>query len=102
MRRLDGVQSVLDDAVLLTSELVSSAVLHAGGHRRDGDMQLIADLLPDAIRIAVADAGRPVADDDGARAADTRLAELRQRVVSRLARRWGSDGNQLMWAELAL
>lgn len=102
MRRLDRVQGVLDDAVLLTSELVSSAVLHAAGHRRGGDMELIADLLPDGIRIAVADAGRPLADDDGARLADTKLAELRQRVVSQLAHSWGTDQNQLMWAKLAL
>ena len=91
-----------DDLLLIASELVSDAVLDAGCDGRH-EIELVAEVEPQAVRIRVLDAGgrRPPRHRG---AGDLALGGLRLRVVQRLARRWGSEpGNRLrLWAEVAL
>ena len=86
-----------DDALLVASELTTSAVVNATG-AADEEFELLAEIVPDGVRIAVLDArseapaGRP--EPDG----------LGLRIVQRIARRWGSersDGGRV-WAVLGL
>lgn len=85
-----------DDAILVLSELVTNAVLHAGGARR-----IRVDCAGGRIRISVHDA-----DPRPARmAADVPAVGGRGlRIVARLSRRWGSaplGGGKDVWAELS-
>ncbi|MBV9049313.1 MAG: ATP-binding protein [Solirubrobacterales bacterium] len=98
MRRLDGIDSVRDDALLVTSELVSSAVLRAGCDPRE-EIEVVADLLPDGVRIAVAQPRpRPQLGEPFF------LAGLGLRLVEALAQAWGVEGHgqPRLWAELAV
>jgi anti-sigma regulatory factor (Ser/Thr protein kinase) len=87
-----------DVAVLLTSELVSNAVLHAGGRLALG---VCGDRVADLVRIEVRDGdGRlPVV-----RPIDTEATNGRGLfLVEALARRWGADAEgagKVVWFEL--
>ena len=98
-----SIQPVRDDAVLVTSELVSNAVLHAGCDPND-QIELVAELMPQAVRISVVDVARsgraPRVDDSR----EFGLGGLGLRLVEKLARRWGTERNHFLrvWAELAV
>ncbi len=94
--------SVLGDAMLVASELVTNAVRHSLGTADDRLIVLIDTNR--WLRIAVLDPGRSgrraeVADRPGGRGG------LGLKVVDQLARRWGArrreDGYQV-WAELEI
>lgn len=87
----------LDDALLVVSELVTNAVLHAGT-----DLTVSVARRNDVIRLAVQDAYRvlPLASD-----AETQSPTGRGLVVvAAVARRWGADfadSGKVVWADIA-
>jgi len=100
---LDGIDTVRDDAILVSSELVSNAVVHGGCAPR-GQIELIVQLIPNAILVTVIDSGGSDSTPTMREANYPGPGGLGLRVVDALALRWGSaqrDGQQV-WAELAL
>lgn len=94
------LQHPLDTALLLASELVTNAILHAGS-----DVRVILRLTEHTARVEVADqssAPTPLPRRDHDPAAPTGRG---LRLVSSLARRWGtyheSAGGKTVWFELA-
>lgn len=88
-----------DVAVLLTSEVVSNAVRHAGDPL---GIELLVDLSDDVLRFSVHDggAGEPLVQDPSEGAVGGRGLLL----VDALARRWGADRDltgKVVWFELA-
>lgn len=87
-----------ETALLLTSELVTNAVLHAGG-----SPVLAVDVQPARLRVTVTDHGAPLP------APPTSVPPLEESgrglfLVETLAHRWGSDpqgaGGKAVWFEL--
>ena len=93
----EGVDSAAAvPAVLLTSELVTNGVIHAGT-----DLEVRLDVAEDAIRVEVVDSGGgcPVAEEVPPDAERGRGLT----IVSRLATRWGvalDAGRTAVWFEL--
>jgi anti-sigma regulatory factor (Ser/Thr protein kinase) len=95
-------RQVLDDAMLLTSELVTNAVRHAGGSA-DDPIELTVSVDPDVLRVSVRDRGPgfdpselPVRAEDGGWGLD---------LVRRLSSRWGVarvDHGTDVWFEIHL
>jgi anti-sigma regulatory factor (Ser/Thr protein kinase) len=99
---LDAIRPIRDDALLVASELVSNAVVHSGCDPSE-EVEVVAELVPQGLRIVVTDVGRsgsiPVPKPNYPGPGGVGL-----RVVEALARRWGTEretGNQV-WVELAL
>jgi anti-sigma regulatory factor (Ser/Thr protein kinase) len=106
-----------EDALLVASELATNAVLRAGADA-EGEFELLAELIPDGIRIAVTDDGRaggaggampaPAVVGSTPAAAPTSAPGLSGGmglwVVDALSRRWGTERDDItrVWAELAL
>ena len=93
-----GLPDLIDDAELITSELVTNAIRHAGGV-----VELRVSALPHRVRISVVDKAPQdlpsVAGDRGLQVGGRGLA-----LVARLAADWGceaGDGEKEVWAELA-
>ncbi len=103
LAHLRELESIRDEALLVVSELASNAVLHSGCSAND-ELEVLAELLPDGVRIAVRDRG--LSDSVPARREREPLEPggMGLRVVDALARRWGSErgGTVSVWAELAL
>jgi anti-sigma regulatory factor (Ser/Thr protein kinase) len=103
--QLDGVGSVRDDARLITTELVSNAVVHSGCER-DHVIELSAELQADRLRIWVMDPGNSASSlaprDAGEPSAE--LGGFGLRIVEALARDWGVErpSGSSVWAELLL
>jgi anti-sigma regulatory factor (Ser/Thr protein kinase) len=98
---VDGVtDDLVDDAILVASELVANAVLHAGGPI--GLDVEVDDGPPARLRIEVSDESpvAPTIRDYGSGASTGRGLAL----VARLAARWGVDAGEpsgkSVWAEL--
>ncbi len=92
-----GLSSIVDDAELITSELVTNAIEHGGGV-----VELRLAALPHKVRISVIDASPAtpkVTTDRGLQVGGRGLA-----MVEKLATDWGHeagpDGKEV-WAELA-
>ena len=93
-----GRSEVADVAVLLVSELVSNAVLHAGT-----EIELVVRILPERLAIEVHDRG-------GGRAVRRRYSNLSGTgrglmLVEELARDWGTvvtEAGKFVWFELDL
>jgi anti-sigma regulatory factor (Ser/Thr protein kinase) len=88
----------VETAVLLTSELVGNAVVHADDHI---DVRVVAS--PSAVRVEVLDSakGEPVVQAANPLATSGRGL----RIVASLATTWGTkrlDGRKVVWFELAL
>jgi anti-sigma regulatory factor (Ser/Thr protein kinase) len=84
-------------AALLTSEIVTNAVVHAGG-----DIRVRVVRVTDAVRISVEDTSpaKPAPREAGERAVTGRGLNL----VEHLAAGWGVDdvdGGKVVWFELA-
>ena len=92
-----GVGDEFPDVALLTSELVTNAVRHAGG-----PCTLAVALVPDRVRVEVFDSSRrrPVPEPrDSHRAGGWGL-----QIVDQLATRWGSESRgdgKVVWCELS-
>ncbi|HUZ56483.1 MAG TPA: ATP-binding protein [Streptosporangiaceae bacterium] len=98
-----GGQPCTADAVLLTSELATNAVLHTASG--DGGSFVVAvHRVPAFVRVEVTDGGSPgvptVAGAPGARLAPSGRGLL---LVERVAARWGYRGgpdSRVVWCEL--
>jgi anti-sigma regulatory factor (Ser/Thr protein kinase) len=102
VRALQEIDQVRDDALLVTSELVSNAVLHSGCDPEE-QIEVMAARTPIGVRIEVVDVGRSgkhaeLCDPD-ARA----YGGMGLRLVDALSERWGADREDRLrvWAELA-
>jgi anti-sigma regulatory factor (Ser/Thr protein kinase) len=92
---------VLEVAVLLTSELVSNAVLHGGPFSASASVRLSVELLAGRLRVGVEDASQamPVVGDGAPTSVEGRGLLL----VESLADRWGCEplaGGKVVWFEL--
>lgn len=103
MAKLQMLGGARDDALLVVSELASNAVRHSGCTPED-EVELLAELLPGALRLAVTDLGRSGETPVRRKTDPLTPGGLGLRVVETIARRWGSErrGRVQVWAELAL
>ncbi|HEY6698361.1 MAG TPA: ATP-binding protein [Acidimicrobiales bacterium] len=96
-----GETSVVDNALLVTSELFTNAVLHGSGR-----IDLFVTLDPEALRIAVVDDGRRTPDRWPEQAATPNLGGRGLRIVDALASTWGNNsdptGRTRVWVEMPL
>lgn len=93
-----GLSCLTDDAVLLTSELVTNALLHAAGMP-----ELRISLSGDDLRLEVLDGGPGIPSPRTAADRDTDGRGLW--LVDRVATRWGFNRTQAsksVWCELEL
>jgi anti-sigma regulatory factor (Ser/Thr protein kinase) len=100
--RLDSLGAVIGDIKLVSSELVTNAVLHSGCVR-DHTLAVRATRSEGRMTISVHDSG--LSDQDAApRAPDDHGGWGLSVVVAGLAARWGSqrDGGYRVWAELVV
>ncbi len=100
--RLDSLGAVIGDVKLISSELVTNAVLHSGCVR-DHMLAVRATRSGGRMTISVHDPG--LSDQDAApRTPSERGGWGLSVVVARLAARWGSqrDGGYRVWAELVV
>lgn len=93
---------VLEDTLLVVSELVANAVLHAG--LADGVPIEFRVCTDGCIRIDVRDRGRGFLRSDPGPAAGRRFGGRGLGIVATISDRWGivEDDGVLVWAELAL
>jgi CheY-like chemotaxis protein len=93
-----GLEPILDDALLVASELATNAITHAGSSCR-----LTLSLSPSSLRIDVFDAGPGTPEPQQASA--TREHGRGLHLVAAVTAAWGleadPDGGKLVWAELA-
>ncbi len=100
---LPVIEPVREDVVLVVSELATNAVLHSGCTPED-EFELLAELVPSGVRIAVIDSGRSDSEPRRGDGDPLQPGGMGLKVVEELARCWGSErrGSVSVWAELAL
>jgi anti-sigma regulatory factor (Ser/Thr protein kinase) len=98
-----SIEHARDDVLLITTELVSNAVLHAGCEPGD-EIEVVAELVPQALRITVSDVGRSGCTPEVRDEPYTGSGGMGLRLVQMLARGWGVERNHRLrvWAELAV
>ena len=102
-RALGGIaeiEPVHDDALLVASELITEAVIRSPGGAQD-ELQLVAERVPDGVRIAVADRlGDNPASSPGLLGDAVAAMGIGRLVVKAVARRWGTErvDGQRVWA----
>ena len=103
LRAVAAIDLVRSDAILVVSELVSNAVMHAGCEPGE-EIELVVEMRSTAVRLAITDRG---CSDE---APTVRGPEypgpggLGLRIVETLAHCWGVErrSGTLVWAELSL
>lgn len=95
------IEPIRDDALLVTSELVSNAVRHSGCEPEE-ELEVVAELTSEAVLIAVTDVGRSEKTPtlrDAMRDGGFGLG-----IVEAVACRWGAERRDglRVWAEIAL
>ena len=94
-----GESSRVGDAILVTSELFTNAVLHGSGR-----VDVYVTLDPEALRIAVVDDGRRTPERWPKTGATPTLGGRGLRIVDALASTWGNNfdptGRTRVWAEM--
>ena len=103
LERLREIRPVVDDAVLIASELTTNAILHSGA-APGSKIELRAELGRDVLLIEVIDEGRSPTTPRPRPRDTTSPGGFGLPVVAAIARRWGSEriGGMRVWAELAL
>jgi serine/threonine-protein kinase RsbW len=103
LEEVDAISPIRDDALLVASELATNALRHAPDEH-DGELEVVAELVPDGVRITVSDASEPNPDDGPRPAREIEPDRLGLRVVQAIARRWGAErvDGQRTWAVLAI
>lgn len=93
-----GETSTVDDALLVTSELFTNAVLHGSGQ-----IDVYVTLAPEALRIAVVDDGRRTPETWPERV-PAAVGGRGLAIVDTLASTWGNNldpsGRTRVWAEM--
>ncbi|HEY2770769.1 MAG TPA: ATP-binding protein [Solirubrobacteraceae bacterium] len=103
LAQTEGIERVLDDAMLIASELVTNAVIHSGCSGND-EIQVRVSRATGRLTISVRDpgaSGKRAAMSEGDMAG---YGGFGLKVVDAVALRWGTergDGHRV-WAELAL
>jgi anti-sigma regulatory factor (Ser/Thr protein kinase) len=94
-----GETSVVDDALLVTSELFTNAVLHGSGR-----IDVYVTLDPEALRIAVVDDGRRTPERWPRMRVTPTMGGRGLRIVDTVASTWGNNldpaGRTRVWAEM--
>jgi hypothetical protein len=100
---LDEIRPVHDDALLVASELATSAVMEPTVDPTS-EIELLAELVPDGLRIAVTDSGRRDPTAGPTPADEDQPQRMGLRSVQAIARRWGAErlDGQRVWAVLAM
>jgi anti-sigma regulatory factor (Ser/Thr protein kinase) len=97
LRQRELPEQSVENALLVSSELVSNAYRHG-----DGDIELRVDVLADRLRIEVIDEGRdraPAVREEGA----DETGGWGLQIVDQLALQWGVfEGTTHVWADLAV
>lgn len=92
-----SAQQVADNVVLIVSELLSNATLHAGGPR-----ELILEADAETLRVEVVD-GDPTVPAPGSPRYFSSPGGFGLNIVERLSSRWGVDSRddgKAVWAEI--
>lgn len=103
VERLEAINPVREEALLVTSELATNAVMHSGSQPGD-EIELKAELVPDGVRIQVRDSGCSNTDPVVRPPDIDWPGGIGLRVVEALGRRWGARRNDglCVWVELPL
>lgn len=98
---LAAIEPVRDDVLVVTTELVSNAVLSTGCDAGD-QIEVVAELVPQTVRITVSDVQPPDAERSRRDTSYGHPESLGLRIVDRLTRNWGveHDPRTRLWAEL--
>jgi anti-sigma regulatory factor (Ser/Thr protein kinase) len=95
-------ESMLEDAQLLVSELVTNSLRHSGASASEGVVVRV-ELTPGTVRLEVEDPGR--GGVIAPRAANTEIGGFGLNLVQALSERWGVErvavGGTRVWAQLA-
>ena len=93
----------IDDLRLLTSEIVTNALRHAGAGS-EGSIKVGVDISRDRVRVEVADHGPGFDPDELEAPTDERVGGWGLILVQQLADRWGVIRNEpnFVWFELSL
>jgi anti-sigma regulatory factor (Ser/Thr protein kinase) len=103
LRTVVAIDLVRSDAILVASELVSNAVMHAGCEPGE-EIELVVEMRPNAIRLEITDRGCSE-NTPTVRGPEYRgPGGLGLRIVETLAHCWGVERRvgTLVWAELSL
>jgi anti-sigma regulatory factor (Ser/Thr protein kinase) len=103
LAEIDQAGLPLDDGVLVASELVTNAVLHAACET-ERLLEVCARRRRDRLLISVHGPGRSGECAAPDRRPDSELGLWGMRIIARLSQRWGCDwpDGYRVWAELAL
>jgi anti-sigma regulatory factor (Ser/Thr protein kinase) len=100
LEQVDMIQPLHDDALLVASELTTNVVAEAGAEP-DGEIELVAELVHDGLRIAVTDRFNSAEIIPSLRlASEVRPQGLGLRIIQAVSRRWGAERfeGRRMWA----
>jgi anti-sigma regulatory factor (Ser/Thr protein kinase) len=103
LEHVDAIGPIRDDALLVASELATNALRQAPS-QGGGELEVVAEFVPDGVRIVVSDAAEPDREDGPRPASAVEPDRIAWRVVQAIARRWGAerfDGHRT-WAVLAM
>ena len=103
-KALGDLPSRLDDAVLMTSELVTNAVLHTNSRQPDGTVMITVLESGGGVRVEVADSGSELSAPV-VRAERFSVGGLGLFLVQNLADQWGylrNESGTTVWFWLAL
>jgi anti-sigma regulatory factor (Ser/Thr protein kinase) len=103
LRTVASIDLVRSDAILVASELVSNAVMHAGCEPGE-EVELVVELRSNAVRLAITDRGFSE-NTPTVRGPEYRgPGGLGLRIVETVANCWGVErrSGTLVWAELSL
>ncbi len=103
MGSMSAIGPSLPDATLIVSELVTNTVRRSRGTGRSA-IAVSVRRFPNHLMIRVSDPGGAESGRQPSDIPDTSVNGLGQRIVERLASRWGSDGPDgvVSWAEMPL
>lgn len=103
LERVDVIGPIRDDALLVASELATNA-LRCAQSEGGGELELVAELVPDGVRIAIGDAAEPDPKDGPRPASEVEHDRIALAIVRAIARRWGAErlDGQRSWAVLAI
>jgi anti-sigma regulatory factor (Ser/Thr protein kinase) len=103
IERLEALAPVKDEALLVTSELTTNAVMHSGADATE-EIEVKAELVSDMVRIVVKDRHRS-RSEPALRDGEANIpGAIGLRVIETLGRRWGAEHGEglSVWVELPL